>query len=230
VRRVWVGLWSLVRRYPFGLLFAGLLAIDWAFIGVQIAVEATDYGFNGAYRLSLETEQGVAQAYGWVKAALAAILLFQAWRRYRSPAAGFWAGALTYLALDDALEIHERVGGYLTDKLGLTEIGPLRGQDLGEALVYLAVMVVALVLFIVAERRDSSPAPTMLTLLMVPIVFSFLVFAVALDLGGFFVPIAVEDGGELIALTALLATAAVWTRRADDLARLNNSPQGGPPG
>lgn len=131
-------MWQLARRHPLALAVGALLAVDWAFIGIQVAVDATDYEFTGAYRLSLETEQGVAQADGWVQAALASFLLFQAWRHYWSPAAGFWAAILAYLTFDDAFTLHEVAGRYLAETFAFGEIGPLRGEDVGEAIVSLA--------------------------------------------------------------------------------------------
>lgn len=87
-------------------------------------------------------------------------------------------------------------------------------------------MVSALALFAVAERRDPWPVPTMLSRLMIPLSAVFLFFSVALDVYGRNLPIAVEDGGEVLALTAFLVMAAIWTRRADDLARLSTTDQG----
>jgi len=214
----------LTRMRPLILIAAGLLTIDLAFLAIQIGVDATDYGFNGAYRLSLETEMGVAQFYGWVKAGAAAFLLYKAWRRFRSPTAGLWAGALTYLGADDALRFHEQLGTFLADEFGIGEVGPLRGQDVGELIAYALILVAAVAALLIAERRDQGRFPTMLTSVMVPVVGVFLFFAVVVDTVGGVLPhvlqIAVEDGGELISLTAIFLVSLIWSHQADDLADL----------
>jgi hypothetical protein len=212
---------------PLILIGAGLLAIDVAFIAIQIAVDATDYGFNGAYRLSLETEMGIAQFYGWVKAGAAAFLLFRTWRSFHSPTAGLWAGALTYLGADDALRFHEKFGTFLAEEFGIGEIGPLRGQDVGELVAYTLILAVAVTALLIAERRDRGRFPTMLTSVMVPVVGVFLFFAVVVDTVGGVLPhvlqIAIEDGGELMTLSVIFLITIIWSQQAEELADLSRS-------
>jgi hypothetical protein len=223
LRAAFAALWDLCRRRPLVAFIAAMLALDAAFIAIQIAVDATHYGFNGAYRLSLETEMGIAQFYGWAKAGAAAYFMWLAWRRFRSPTAALWAAALAYLGIDDALRLHERLGGYFADTFAIGEVGPLRGQDVGEVIAYLVILSAALAALLFAEHRDRGAFPTMLTMTMIPLVGGFVFFAVVLDtIGGSILPsileIAVEDGGELIALTLLFAAAAVWSQQADEMA------------
>lgn len=224
LRSVFAAIWRLVRRHPLAAIGAVLIAADLGFIAIQIAVDATGYGFNGAYRLSLETEMGVAQFYGWVKAGAAAFLLYQAWRRFYSPVAGLWAAALAYLGTDDALQIHEKLGTFFAERFGIGEVGPLRGQDAGELIAYALIMVIAVTALIVAEQRDQARFPTMLTKIMVPAVALFLFFAVVVDTAGDLIPfghiigIAVEDGGELLVLSGIFLLSIVWSHQADELA------------
>ena len=222
LKSLFPAIWRLIRRRPLVVVAGALVAIDLSFIAIQIAVDATDYGFNGAYRLSLETEMGVAQFYGWVKAGAAAFLMYQAWRRFYSPTAGLWAAALAYLGIDDALRFHERLGTFFAERLEIGEIGPLRGQDLGELMAYGLIMVIAVTALVVAERRDRGSFPSMLTMMMVPVVGVFLFFAVVVDTIGSVLPhvlqIAVEDGGELLVLSGIFLISVVWSSRADELA------------
>ncbi len=51
LKSVFPAIWRLIRRRPLIVITAVLIAIDSGFIAIQIAVDATDYGFNGAYRL-----------------------------------------------------------------------------------------------------------------------------------------------------------------------------------
>lgn len=214
-------MWTLARQCPLALAALAMFAIDAVFIAIQIAVDLNGYSFNGAYRLSLETEMGVAQFYGWVKIGAAAFLLVRAWRRYSGPATGLWAAALIYLGTDDALRIHERLGSFFAGRLDLGAVGELRGQDLGEAIGYAVIITVALAALIIAERRDHGRFPTMVSLVMTPIVAVFLFFAVVLDTVGHWVPISVEDGGELAMLTVIFVATVIWSEQADEVVELS---------
>ena len=197
----------------------GLLAVvDVAFIGLQVAADVTDYGFNGAYKLSLEYEHGIAQAFGWLQLGAAAVLLGLAWKRFAGSAAGFWAASLAYATFDDSLRIHENVGHYLDSLFGFGEVGGSRGHDVGEAIVYLVAIAVALGGFIRVETRARPQTPTMLSLLLLPIAVVFVFCAVVVDILGTSIPIEVEDGGELLAASAVLVATIVWTLRTETLA------------
>ncbi len=222
LKSLFLAIWRLIGRRPLIVIAAALIAIDLGFIAIQIAVDATDYGFNGAYRLSLETEMGVAQFYGWVKAGAAAFLIYQAWRRFYSPTAGLWAAALAYLGIDDALRFHENLGTVFAERFEIGEVGPLRGQDVGELMAYGLIMAIAVTALLVAERRDRGSFPSMLTLIMVPVLGVFLFFAVVVDTVGSVLPhvlqIAVEDGGELLALSGIFLISVVWSNQPNELA------------
>lgn len=215
-------LWNIASTRPLMTFATMLLAVDAVFIVIQVAVDVTDYGFNGAYRLSLETEAGIAQFYGWAKLGAAAYLLAGAARRFHSTTAALWAVALAYLGVDDALRVHEGLGSFFAETLNLSDVGPLRGQDLGELLAYALILAVAIAGLVVAEIRERGTIPSVLTMVMVPIVGVFVFFAVVVDTVGRVLPsvieIAFEDGGELVAMTAMLVTAVVWSYRADELA------------
>jgi len=217
---------DLARRSPLRQIVLGFLALDLMFIAIQVLADVTDYGFRGAYRLSLETELGVAQSYGIVKTGAAVYLLVLAWRRFASPVAAMWAGALAYLAIDDALGVHESLGTAAVEGLGLRAIGPLRAQDLGELVAYVGIGVIAIGALAAAERRDRADFPTILTSVMVPLAACFVFFAVVMDtVGGSLLPsvleIAVEDGGELVVLTAFFLFATVWSQQPEELAELS---------
>ena len=224
---VFAAMWRLARRRPLLGFGIALIVIDAAFIAIQIAVDATDYGFNGAYRLALETEMGLGQFYGWAKAGAAAFLLYQAWRRFYSPAAGLWAAALAYLGVDDALRFHEKLGTRIAETLDLGEIGPLRGQDVGELIAYILIMGIAFAALVMAERRDTGETPTMITAVMIPAIAAFLFFAVVVDTIGSVLPhvlqIAVEDGGELVVLSGIFLISIIWSQQADALAEETGS-------
>ena len=212
VRDVHASVWSVVRSSNLMRVLLLLLALDIAFAIIEVAVIATDYGFKGAYRLSLQTEKlGIPELVGYGYELGVYVLLFAAARRWRSAAAWFWSGLFFYLFLDDALQLHEHIGGWLADVIGLPAIAGLRSQDLGEAVFYVIVGTVALLGLIAAERRMTGPGVSSLTKLMLPITILYGFFAVVVDLAlQFRFETSIEDGGEMVCLTLALVAAAAW--------------------
>ena len=207
-------------RRPLVAALAALLALDAVFAIIEALVQATDYGFPGAYRLSLQTEGGLAEIYGYVKSAAVAGLVLTAWRRWRHGPAAVWAGLYLYLMFDDALRLHERFGARIASVLDISIGDSLRPQDVGELIVYLVVGLIALGALAVAEHRYPAPRTTVLTRLMLAVTAFLAFFAVGADMAlqGLPMEVVFEDGGELVALSLALATAFVWTRRAEELA------------
>lgn len=221
-RELLAACWRIARRTPVSVVAGTLLAIDLAFALIQVAVIATDYGFNGAFRLSLETEFGIASIFGFTMLGTSAFLLLTAWRRFASAPAALWAAVLVYLAMDDAWTIHESLGSFFANRYGLEGILGLRAQDVGELMAYAMIGVITLAALVITERRAADPLPSTITRLMLALVGLLVFFAVVVDLvGGFLMPdligISVEDGGELVAMTFILVGAWIWTDRADEL-------------
>lgn len=188
-----------------------LLAADLAFALVEIAVIITDYGFPGAYRLSLQTDGlGLAEIYGYSHELLVFGILTDAALRLRSAVAWFWSAVILYIFIDDAIQIHEHIGGRLARSLGFSDAGSLRAQDLGELALYVVVGVVAVTALVTVERHTGDGVDS-LTLLLVPLVGLFAFFAVGVDmLLSTRFSSSVEDGGELLALSLILIAAAGW--------------------
>jgi hypothetical protein len=191
-----------------------LLAADLAFILVEMAVLITDYGFPGAYRLSLQTEGlGLAEMYGYAHELLVFGILTDAALRLRNAVVWAWAALFLYVFVDDAFQVHEHAGRWLAGLLGLEASGGLRAQDLGELAFYVIVGVIALSALVTVERHTGGGIDS-LTLLLVPIMAAYAFFAVGMDVlpGGDYSW--AEDGGELACLSfALVATAAWWWQR-----------------
>jgi hypothetical protein len=197
-----------------------MLALDAAFALIEALVQATDYGFPGAYRMSLQTEGGLPEIFGYVKSGAVAVLLFTAWRRWHHGPAAVWAGIYLYLMFDDAFRLHERVGGRLASSLDLSLGDSLRPQDVGELGVYLAIGIVALAALAVAEHRYQAPAVTVLSRLMMTATALLALFGVVADMAlqASAIAVVLEDGGELVALSLAVTIALVWTRHSEDLA------------
>ena len=212
----------MVLRSPLTRLAAVLLLIDFAFIAIQIAAEASDYAFRGSFSLGLEKEHGAAEIYGYAQSFGVAVLLLLAWRRWRNPVACFWAGLYLFVLLDDALLIHERAGSAIAD-FGVVSIASLRAQDVGELTFYALLGSLALTALLAVERRHPpGPRPSTLTRLMLPVTGLLFTFAVVIDAAASTLPFeaALEDGGELIVLSLALLVSVAWARRPEMIAAL----------
>ena len=69
-----------------------------------------------------------------------------------------WSGFFGFLMLDDALQLHERIGLWLGRRLGLPAVGGLRPDDFGEILVAGTVGASLLLVLVLAWRRDRETA------------------------------------------------------------------------
>jgi hypothetical protein len=162
-------------------------------------------------RFLVTRERGFGEIFQYGKAASATVLLAVLAVRQRSRAALLWSLLLAFVACDDSMQLHERAGPLLAAALTLPAIGSLRPQHLGELLFYaIGCLVVATAFVIVWRRADAEDARIMRGLIWS---FGALVMcAVGLDaLSSFTHGTAVgplcavlEDGGEMLALTAFL--------------------------
>lgn len=209
----------ILLRRPWARVLLAMLALDVIFIIIEGLVQATDYGFPGAFRLSLQTEGGVPELYGYAKSGVVAAMLLAAARRWRLAPAAAWGAIYLYLTFDDALRIHERLGARIAETVG-GGLGGRPPQDAGEMTVYAVVGVISLTALLWAERRHPSPAPSRLTRLLLPLTALMALFGVAADMALSAIPgeAALEDGGELVILTFIAATTFVYARRGPDLA------------
>ena len=193
-----------------------LLAADLAFALVEMAVVISDYGFPGAYRLSLQTEGfGLAEMYGYAHELLIFGILTDAALRLRNAVVWFWAAFFLYVFIDDAFQVHENAGGVLAHQFGLQSTGGLRPQDLGELAFYAFAGVVIIGSLVAVERR-TGPGLDSLTLLMLPLLSAYGFFAVVADVAlSLRFETSIEDGGELLCLSLILVSTAAWWWKRD---------------
>ena len=127
-----------------------------------------------------------------------------------------WAGIFIYLFADDAFMGHERVAGHVVRILRLEEVTNLPFEVwivVEPAYMALVAVVVLLVLWYVS-RRASSPSAGRYTLEALVLLALLVGFAGAGDVIGKLVfdgthaPEVIEDGGEMLSATLLLAHAA----------------------
>ena len=174
--------------------------------------------------LLLTSEHGLAELVQYVKTAAVVALLLVAARGDGARAAwhGGWAWATVFgwVALDDALALHERGGSLLREWVGPTVLG-LGAQDVGEVVVWGIVGAALLPLLGMAYASDT-PHGRGASRRLAGAFALFAFVAGGLDLlhaslgsasGSWHAVLAVaEDGGELLAMSLILALAFALQR------------------
>lgn len=165
----------------------------------------------GDPRFSLEEDRGFAEVFQYVKLFWIAVLLGALAYVTRHPAYVPWSLLFAYLMLDDAMQIHERLGERLAGRL---DVGPaigLRPQDFGEWAVSAAVLAGFLLLLggahWRASRRPETVSTPLFALLLALAVagVAFDALHVALRPLAHTVLVLAEDGGEM-----LVVSVACW--------------------
>ena len=199
---------------PAATLLLLLIGADLTFIVLHLVNVETGW-LRGA-GISLEAEVGVPETYQyikefWITACMAAMF----WRTRVRPYVG-WAIVFTFLLLDDAGQIHERVGAWLAGRYALPGVLGLRPADTGELLFAATVgaAVFALVGFAFwrgseQTRRISRDVLCLLLVLSVPGVLVDMLHVVSYlqrsQLAQ--VLLVIEDGGEMLVMSVLTAYA-----------------------
>lgn len=191
-----------------------LICADLAFIFLHLVYVETGW-LRGA-DFSLEAEGGLSETYQYVKQFwIAACMAATFWRTqvwlYAS-----WAIVFAFLMLDDAGQIHERVGVWLGRQYALPVAFGLRPDDAGELLFAGMVGVSILALVGLASWRGGEQSRRVSRdILCLIIALAFLGVVVdALHVIAYFkgsllaqVLLVVEDGGEMLVISALTAYA-----------------------
>ncbi|MBN1238736.1 MAG: hypothetical protein JXB36_09545 [Gammaproteobacteria bacterium] len=195
-----------------------LVAADAAFVLLHVVNESSTLIENRMY--SLDRDRGYAEFYQYIKLYWVAVTLAAlAWRTRALVYAG-WIAVFGYLLLDDAAQIHERVGEWIAARWGYPELLGLRPVDLGELTVSAAVGLALLVLLGVGYWRGNASARNAsqdLVVLIGVLVF----FGIAFDMlhqiagdnaiGDLFV--IAEDGGEMLTVSVIAAYAGALLLR-----------------
>ncbi|MFB2935780.1 hypothetical protein ACE1B6_11055 [Aerosakkonemataceae cyanobacterium BLCC-F154] len=187
-------------------LFCLFLVTDIAFMLLHLIYSYSSLTKNIGF--SLETDRGFSEVFQYIKEYWIAVILGVLAVRTGLFLYGTWSLLFFYLLLDDAAEIHERLGSIISNKFAIPGLFNLRGQDFGEIAVTGTVVLVFLILTTLTYRFSdytSRRASKHLIMMMFALAFC----GVILDL----VHIAVnspglnpwltllEDGGELVVMS-----------------------------
>lgn len=198
-----------------------LLGLDAALLSAHVLLGERSTLFE-AWRL--DTDHSYPELVGYAKLLLAAVLLRRLQRQFGSAVLVAWIGVLFLVVADDAGRLHERGGRILAGTDSLPAAFGLAPSDLGELVVWtLMAVLFGVPLRVLHGRADETSR--WLSVRLAGLVAVLGVFAVVADAAHQLVPVAVnqvavvvEDGGELIAQSILVAflgtTAARASRRA----------------
>jgi hypothetical protein len=197
-----------------------LLAIDALFIGLHL-VHKLGSGLSDP-RFSLETDRGHAEIFQYLKTIGIALLLASLFGRTRQLTLAVWAALFAFLFVDDARQVHERIGNLLAVRWNLPVVLGLPSRDLGQliAMCFVGGVFVAALAFgyprssVQARRATADLLLLLAALTMFGLVIDT-VHAALKDiqvLGGALAVL--EDGGEMLTMSVIFVY--VYVLRASD--------------
>lgn len=206
---------------PYRSTLTVLIAIDLVLIGLHIAMPWVPT-LQGDRRFSIETDRGFSEMFQAGKwAAICALLLVSGARmRYWGYAA--WALLFAYLLVDDWRSVHERWGLALSRAWTLPTPPFIRPADVGELLVS-AAAATALLPGIALGWWCGTAAYRQACADLVSLLLLLVVFGIGVDMlhvavmhlpGPKEVLAVVEDGGELLVASAIVAYCVALLHRS----------------
>lgn len=187
-------------------LFYLFLATDVAFMLLHLIHHYTGLTTNTAF--SLETDRGFAEVFQYIKEYWIFLILGVLAVRTGVLLYGSWALLFFYLLLDDAGEIHEQLGTFVTNQFVIPGMLNLRGQDFGELVVIGTIGLVFLTLITLTYRlADYTSRKVSKHLIMMMFALAFC--GIILDLFHIAasspsldpILMLLEDGGELVIMS-----------------------------
>ncbi|GAB1541305.1 hypothetical protein NUACC21_39760 [Scytonema sp. NUACC21] len=186
-----------------------LLAMDFTFIALHIIYTYTDLISNSSF--SIEQDRGYAEIFQYFKEYWSVLLLSFLAFRQRSFLYLIWSLLFFYLLLDDSLQIHEKLGVFISRKLNFSSWFNLRAQDFGELTVSILVSLFFLI-FIGITYYFSDRFARKTSRYLILALFALALFGIVVDM----VHIAVkspslytllgliEDGGEQVVMSGIV--------------------------
>ena len=161
-------------------------------------------------RFSLGSETSYPERYQNAKELGLTVLAGICVSKNPSPLYRCWLGIFAYFFVDDTFELHETLGAWMGGHFQLTGSLGLRGADLGELVVSGLAGFIACASLIAAWRRSDENARRA-SRALISLVAALALFGIVTDMLHVVVTGAwryrlgiLEDGGELIVITAML--------------------------
>lgn len=210
-----------VPRLHYWLLPA--LLLDLAFMAGHLFFADTPFYDED---FSLQMDRALPEMFQYLKLVVIVGLAWVAYQRWHDVAFRAIALVMAYCLMDDVLKLHERGGRFLTLLWGIDEFMGIRAIHLGELVMMVVPAVVMAGLVVLAYRQtQDAESKRMLAVFFVlcmvlggcaagiDAVHSYLVEAT--DTGAFVLRLftVLEDGGEMLAVTGVMAlTIRHWRR------------------
>lgn len=203
-----------------------LLAIDFLFFFLHFLPL---FGVLNDPLFSLEEDGGYPERYQYAKTFSIVVLLIMVSAKAKVIGYGAWAVLFLYLLLDDALSIHESFGLHVATNLDFSPAFGLRARDFGELVVTAIAATLLLTPLAAFYWRGSNAFKIVskcLFLLLVALAF-FGIFVdmlhVAIQQGWkvSFLLGALEDGGEMVVISVMVAYVFLLYRRNGSIGSLH---------
>lgn len=189
-----------------------LLAADLAFILLHVVYVETSLLRGRPF--SLEADNGLPEAFQYVKQFWVALCMLALFRRTREVVYVGWTLVFAFLLLDDAFQFHEQFGKWLGEQYSLPVAFGLRPDDIGELLFASVVGGVTVLLIGWGFWRGGADARivTRDTALLVVVLAALGVGVDILHVITYFKApllaqflLIVEDGGEMLVVSLIAA-------------------------
>lgn len=212
-------------------LVLGLLAV---LLALDVLLIALNLNWAYDYPLwDLENESGLGERFQHLKWVAACLMLLVLAKRRRAAIYAGWALLFAYFAADDSARLHERTGSWLVRVLDLRSFEDiylehfsyfyLRAQEFGELIVAAGLGAIVAVGLFIAWPGPDAPRERTVTKRLLIWLFVLAFFAVGVDMLHTMVyeiypPAieligAIEDGGEMICASVLVAGLALELAR-----------------
>lgn len=205
------GWWFRGQRLIVVVLFF-LVALDVLFMGLHVFAH-----FRAATNMLLymDFDRGYAEFFQYLKFVGIGLLVVVWAIENRSWQLALWLIPFGYLLLDDAMRLHERGGDWLAHRKEVPAEWAVRIEDVGELLVTGAVALVCLVILLLAyftaDRVTRWVFRGFALLVVVLGLFGVLADVIHIAVGDWLPKfdwvVVFEDGGEMVAVSLLLAFA-----------------------
>jgi hypothetical protein len=146
-------------------------------------------------------DRGFFELIEYGKLSVIIYLLWRTWKDSGAPVIRAWVILFSVMLLDNALELHERLGGFLVEVVALPNIGLSRPKDLGEIIV-LGLLEGSALLFVGVQYFRGTRRYRRYSLALVGLVLAIGTTAVIADALHLSV---VEESLEIVGMTILLA-------------------------
>ena len=195
------------NQCPYKLLVL-LVAADLVFIVLHILAINTDLINRRLFLMG--KDDGYAEVYQYIKEFWVVILLAYLFVRRPSYLFASWCLVFSYIFVDDALGVHQHVGGVITGYFGFNGAFGLPGYQFGEFVF--AAIVGALLLIVIgassllSSKKQRSVSNSLLFLLLGFFFFSFFfdfIHEFFMDAEFRWIFTAIEDGGEMVVMSVI---------------------------